>query len=56
MEKFKYRDADKEFLKMAISLCGIVFGEKVAGLMTAAAAIMQEQKVGGIGRGRSLYL
>jgi hypothetical protein len=56
VEKFKYRDANKEFLKMAISLRCIAFDEKVACLLTAAAAIMQEQKAGGIGPDRSLYL
>lgn len=55
VEKFKYRDANKESHKMAISLRSIAFGEKVAGLLTATAAIMQELKVGGIGPG-SLYL
>jgi len=56
VEKFKYRDGNKEFHKMAISLRCIAFGEKVVCLLAAAAAIMQEQKVGGIGPGRSLYL
>jgi hydrogenase maturation factor HypF (carbamoyltransferase family) len=56
VEKLKYRDANKEFHKMAISLRCIAFGEMVAGKLTAAAAIMQKLKVGGIGPGRSLYL
>jgi len=56
VEKFKYRDGNKEFHWMAISLRCIAFGEKVVCLLAAAAAIMQEQKVGGIGPGRSLYL
>ena len=56
MEKFKYRDANKAFHKMAISLRFIAFGTPVVALLTAAAAIMQGPKVGGIGPGRSLYL
>ena len=56
VEKFKYRDANKAFHKMAISLRFIAFGTPVVALLTAAAAIMQGPNVGGIGPGRSLYL
>lgn len=56
MEKFKYRDGNKEFHWMAISLRCIAFGEKVVCLLAAAAAIIQELKAGGIVPGRSFYL
>jgi hypothetical protein len=56
VEKFKYRDGNKAFHKMAISLRSIAFAEQVAGLLAAAEAIMQELKSGGIVPGRSLCL
>jgi hypothetical protein len=54
VEKFKYRDANKAFHKMAISLRCIAFGAPAVALLAAAAAIMQGPKTGGIGPGRSL--
>lgn len=56
MEKFKYRDGYKAFHKMAISLRSIAFGAPEVAPLTAAAAIMQGPKAGGIGPGRSLYI
>ncbi|HPS90706.1 MAG TPA: hypothetical protein PKV33_01000 [Methanothrix sp.] len=56
VEKFKYRDGNKAFHKMAISLRSIAFGAPAVALLAAAAAIMQGLEVGGIGPGGSLYL
>lgn len=56
VEKFKYRDGNKAFHKMAISLRSIAFGAPAVALLAAVAAIVQGQKAGGIVPGRSLYL